>query len=144
MQYKLSVYKIVKPITYSICFLLILNFCLSINFKYVFDFKDQADAQECFDKVESLNAKNVGISPQLWGAFANYYYLKEPRKYNFKSDIIYTLWPEGVCTTQNKLAEFDYLILFPPYSLSYYKNSHVKIEAVHLAGATKVLILKIN
>jgi hypothetical protein len=144
ISYTFSFYKIFKPIIYFICFLLILNFCLSMNFKYTFDYKEQADGKDCFDRVNELHPIRVGISPEIYGLFANYYQLTETKKYDFRGERIQTCRPKGISKNKNELTGFDYLILFPPYDLSYYKNNSVKISAVYLSPITKTLILKIK
>ena len=144
INFKLSSNKFIAPGIFAFCFLLIINFTLSANLKYTFDFKEQADSESCFNIVEKLNAKKVGISPELYGVFANYYQMSETKRYPFVGDFINTWWPQGFCPIKNKLTEFDYIILFPPYDLSYYKNTEVQFEVIHLSPTTKTLILKVE
>ncbi len=137
-------FKILKPIVYLISAGLILNFLLSINFKYTFDYKEQADGKDCFERVKKLNPETVGISPEIYGLFANYYQMTDTKKYDFIGKRIETCRPVGFSKTDNELKEFDYLLLFPPYDLSYYKDSKVGFEAVYLSPTTRTLILKIK
>ncbi|WP_317900135.1 hypothetical protein [Aurantibacillus circumpalustris] len=135
----------IKPILfYLISSLLALNFILSMNLNSVFDFHIQADLKKSFDKVEALNAVKVGISPELYGGFRNYYQMTDKYHYNFKGVSINTHHPKGLSDNRNELKEFDYLILFPPYNLSYYKNNPVKFKAVEFFKETGTLILKVN
>ena len=137
-------YKITKPIVITVVILLIINFISCINFKYVFDFKEQADAELCFNKLEKLNAKHIGISPELYGVFVNYYQSSTTKKHSYIGDRIETRYPKGLCNIKNKLAEFDYLILYPPYDLSYYINSNVHLTNVYVSPTTKNLILQVQ
>lgn len=123
---------------------LIVNFLLSMNFKYTFDYKEQADGKKCFDLVRDLNPKTVGISPEIYGLFANYYQLTDSRKYKFIGERIQTCRPKGSSKNKYELMRFDYLILFPPYDLSYYRNNEIKFTAIYSSPITKTLILKIK
>ena len=55
INYNLSLNKISKAVIYVICAGSILNFFLSMNFKYTFDYKEQADGKDCFDRVNKIN-----------------------------------------------------------------------------------------
>lgn len=123
---------------------IILNFIFSINFKYTFDYKDQADTIDCFTELKKLGAKNVGISPELFGAFYNYYNVTKVYPKAYKGERIETLTPQGICSQPNQLKKYDHILLYPPYDLSYYKNSPVKLEAVYVSVTTKNIILKVN
>lgn len=143
LYYNLSL-KMVKLFLYLTNASLILNFCLSFNFKYTFDYKEQADAKDCFDRVKNLGAKQVGISPELYGVFANYHQSSDHMSYNFIGRRIETYYPKGFSKEENELAKFDFLILFPPYDLSYYKHNAIRLELVYLSPTTKTLILKLK
>ena len=137
-------FRIVKTIVLIISAGLILNFCLSINFKYTFDYKEQADGKDCFDLVKNLKPRRVGISPEIYGLFANYYQVTDKMKYDFIGNRIETCRPVGFSKAENELAKFDYILLFPPYDLSFFKNNKVGFEAVDLSPTTKTLILGIK
>lgn len=142
--YLISPYKLIKTVSYLISAVLLINFIYTANITYAFDYREQADSEDCFNRVKNLNAKHVGISPELYGVFANYYQMSDTKNYKFVGDIIVTCFPKGKCTIPNKLAEFDYLIVFAPYNLSYYKNSNVLLSAVYLSPTTKNLILRVE
>lgn len=133
-----------KPVILVFSFLLIINFMMSINLKHAFDFMEQTDSKESFDELQKLNAKHVGISPELYGVFVNYYYTSNTKKYNYIGDRIETYYPKGICPVENKLAEFDYLVLYPPYDLTYYKNSDVHLTYVSVSPNTKNLIVRVQ
>lgn len=144
INYNLNASKISKILVYFICIGFVLNFCLSINFISTFDYKEQTDGKDCFDRVNKLHPKQVGISPEIYGLFANYYQLTESKKYDFIGKRVQTCRPIGLSKNKNELAELDYLILFPPYDLSYYRNNKAGFSAVYLSPITKTLILKIK
>lgn len=130
-----------KLVMYSVSIALTLNLILSINFKYGLDFQLNANLKDSFDYVAKLKPKKVGISPQLYGGFINYYQMTEKNKYNFIGESINTNLPKGIGNDKNKLREFDYIILFPPYDLSYYKNNAItfKVEKIFLETGTVIL-----
>lgn len=119
------------------------NFILSANLKSTFDFDWNADSKNTFNYLEELHSEKAGICKEHYGAFANYYQMTEKYKYHFRGELINTYLPKGISPEKNKLSEYDHLILFPPYNLSFYKNNSVKLEAVKLFPMTKTLIVKV-
>lgn len=129
---------------YTTSILLFLNLLLSINFKWVFDFDIQANLKDSFDYTQNLGAKHVGISPELYGGFRNYYQMTDNFKYSFTGEQINTNLPKGLGTNTEKLKEFDYIILFPPYNLSYYRNNKICFKAEKIFKETGTIILKVE
>lgn len=132
------------PIVNALSFLLIINFAFSANLKFCFDFKEQAECGICFNLVKDLNAKHVGISPELYGVFYNYHQSSSTKKYPFLGESINTHFPKGKAKKGDKLSEFDYLILYPPYNLTYYHNTKISVSPVYLSPVTKTLILRVE
>jgi hypothetical protein len=132
-----------RLLMYFIFAALTLNFILSINFKYGLDFHINANLKDSFDYVATFNPQKVGLSPELYGGFRNYYQMTTNSKYNFIGEQINTNLPKGIGINKNKLNEFDYILLFPPYNLSYYRNNKItfKVEKIFLETGTAVLKL---
>lgn len=122
---------------------IVFNFIKSINVSSPLDYPEQANAKSCFDELADLKAKKVGIAPELYGVFRNYYQKTNNYYYDFIGESINTSIPSGTDVEANKLADYDYLILFPPYNLSYYKNNKVKFIPVTFHSKTKTLIVKV-
>lgn len=136
--------KTVKKLIFtSISGCLIINFCYSMNLKYCFDFKEQADSREGFNWLANTAAKRVGISPELYGVYSNYYRICKDYPYTFMGEMIETRFPKGICSQKNKLSEFDHLIIFPPYDMSYYKNSNIKVKVLKYYETTGTVIVKV-
>lgn len=133
-----------KLLMLFISFALTLNFILSINFKSVFDFHIQANLKDSFDYVEKMGAKHVGISPELYGGYRNYYQMTYKYSYDFFGEPIHTNLPKGISAYENRLKEFDHIILFPPYDMSYYRNNKVQFKALKIFPETGTLILKVK
>lgn len=133
-----------KILVYLISLLLTLNFIFSINFKSIFDFYIQANLKESFDFVEKLKAQHVGISPELYGGYRNYYQMTWKYHYNFFGEPIHTNLPKGLSKNADRIKEFDYIILFPPYDMSYYHNNKASFKALKIFRETGTLILKVE
>lgn len=129
---------------YLITIVLSINFIASINFKSVFDFHIQANLKDSFDYLEKINAKHVGISPELYGGYRNYYQMTWKYHYDFFGEPIHTNLPKGVETNKNRLQEFDHIVLFPPYDMSYYRNNKASFEALKIFPETGTLILRVR
>jgi len=132
-----------KIIAFSLSAVFITAFVLRMNFTHTFDFWEQADTKKSFDLLQSLNAEKAGISPELYGVFINYHQMTEKYKYGFAGERIETNSPIGVSQVKNKLAAYDYLVLFPPYDLSYYPDTKARFLPVTLFPVTGALVLKV-
>ncbi len=139
----LSSMLIKRIVLFSLSALFISNFLLSLNLYSTFDYPEQRDAKAALDYLKDLKAKKVGIAPELYGVFRNYYQQTDKYNYSFFGESINTSVPIGIDTNINALAEYEYMVLFPPYNLSFYKNNVVKFESVRYFGETGTLIVKV-
>jgi hypothetical protein len=133
-----------KILLYSLSLLFLANFVMSLNLRSTFDYPEQRDAKKAFSLLQELGAKKVGIAPELYGVFRNYYQQTDKYKYSFVGESINTSVPKGIDTETNKLAEYEYLVLFPPYKLSFYKRNKVRFEGLCYFQQTGTLILKVK
>ncbi len=128
------------PISALIAFHFLMNMSLTKSF----DYWQQADTKSCFIYLDSLNAKNVGIAPELFGVYRNYYQLTDKYAFQFEGKSINTAFPKGQDESKKQLKEFQYLVLFPPYNLSFYKNNAVKFQAVKFYERTGTLVVRVK
>ncbi len=133
-----------KIVLYGLSLLIIVNFAMSLNLRSTFDYPEQRDAKKAFDLLQDMGAKKVGIAPELYGVFRNYYQQTDQYNYSFTGESINTSIPKGIDPEMNKLSQYQYLVLFPPYNLSFYKNNKIAFEAVSYFQQTGTLILKIK
>jgi len=131
-------------ITYTISSLLTVHFLTTISLHKSFDYWQQADTKTCFTYLDSIGAKRVGIAPELFGVYRNYYQLTDKYKFKFEGKSINTAFPNGLDSSAKELKQYEYLVLFPPYNLSYYKNNRVKFRAVKYYRNTGSLILAVR
>lgn len=124
--------------------LLILNFAVNINSHYTFDFYHQSDSKIGFNLVEKLGAKKIGMSHEHFGVYINYYQASDNYRYPFKGERLNTYDASDLWKEDSKLEDFDYLILYPPYELSYYKKRRIHFKAVTLLPFSKTVILKVE
>ncbi|MBP8033525.1 MAG: hypothetical protein KAZ71_02945 [Bacteroidia bacterium] len=136
--------KVKAIVTYSISTLLIVHFLTTISFHKSFDYWQQADTKTCFTYLDSIGAKKVGIAPELFGVYRNYYQVTDKYKFKFDGKSINTAFPNGLDASQKELQQYQYLVLFPPYNLSFYKNNRVRFETIKYYSATGTLILIIK
>ncbi|MDF2451744.1 MAG: hypothetical protein K0S26_1248 [Bacteroidota bacterium] len=134
--------KIKKIVLYSFSVLLVANFILNMSLRKSFDYWQQADTKSCFTDLDTMHANKVGIAPELFGVYRNYYQLTDKHKFSFDGKSVSTAFPNGLDTNQ-ELKNFEYLVLFPPYNLSFYKNNRVKFEGVNYYKNTGTLIIKV-
>ncbi|HCT29260.1 MAG TPA: hypothetical protein DIW31_00655 [Bacteroidales bacterium] len=123
--------------------LFLINFIMSINLVSTLDYYEQIDAKKTFQKLEEVHAKKVGIAPELFGFYRNYYQQTDKSQFSFRGESINTYFPVGEDSGSKKLSEFEYLVLFPPYNLSFYKKNNVSFKAVEFYTGSKTLIVKV-
>lgn len=144
MNAVLTKQKVKAIVTYTISALLTVHFLTTISLHKSFDYWQQADTKTCFTYLDSIGAKRVGIAPELFGVYRNYYQLTDKYKFKFEGKSINTAFPNGLDVSAKDLQQYDYLVLFPPYNLSFYKNNRVKLQGVKFYRNTGTLILAIR
>ena len=123
--------------------MLIINFLLSISFTKTFDYSEQRDSKACFTYLQSMGAKKVGIDPFLYGVFRNYYQQTDNLNYSFSGECLNLFAVSRPNYANNKLNDFEYLVLYPPYNLSFYKNNAVKLKGINYFKNTGTLVVKV-
>lgn len=136
--------KIKTVIVYALGFMLIGNFVMSISLTKTFDYNQQQDSKTSFTYLESSGAKKVGIDPYLYGVFRNYYQQTEHLKFSFTGECLNLFTPSRPNYGNHKLSDFDYLVLYPPYNLSFYKNDPVKLQVIKYYKNTGTVVVKVS
>lgn len=136
--------KVKAFISYAISLLLAIHFIMNLSLHKSFDYWQQADTKSCFTYLDSIGAKRVGIAPELFGVYRNYYQLTDKYKFKFEGKSINTAFPKGIDSSANELQQYEYLVLFPPYNLSYYKNNGVSFKVVKFYKDTGTLIVALR
>lgn len=121
-----------------------LLFIRGINFSYTFDFYHQCNSKESFDLLEKLNAKKIAMSHEHWGVYINYYHESKNYNYGFKAERLNTYEINPDKQQDRKLQNYEYLILYPPYDLSYYEKARIHFTAVKIFDVSKTIILKVE
>jgi hypothetical protein len=121
---------------------LALNFCSTLSLRRSFDYWQQSDTKKAFTYLDRIGANYVGASPELYGVYRNYYQLTDHQRFHFEGTRIHTMDPKGLDATGVGLQKFEYLVLFPPYDLSFYRANRVRFEGVMYFPNTGTLILK--
>jgi hypothetical protein len=135
---------VIHVLFYSIAILFVFNFLRGINFKSTIDFYHQSESRDCFELVEKLGAKKVGLSHEHQGVYINYYQATDKYKFDFAGERLNTYDDDPNWVEKDKLDDFDHLILFPPYNLSYYKKRRIHFEGITVFPITKTVILKVS
>jgi hypothetical protein len=134
----------IQPILlYGLAVLLAFNFIRGIDFQTTIDFYHQSESKDCFELVEKLGAKKVGLSHEHQGVYINYYQETDQYKFKFDGKLLNTYDDDPNWKEKDKLEDFDHLILYPPYNLSYYKKRNIHFEGVTVFPITKTVILKV-
>lgn len=136
--------KIKTVIVYTLSFMLLCNFVMSISLTKTFDYNQQQDSKTGFTYLESIGAKKVGIDPYLYGVFRNYYQQTEHLKFSFTGECLNLFTPSRPNYGNHKLSDFDYLVLYPPYNLSFYENSPVKLQVIKYYKNTGTVVVKVS
>lgn len=111
--------------------------------KRVCDYPGTADARSCFDNLQCLDAKHVGLCPELYGTYRNYYSAIGKYKYEFEGEWLNASKASGWRDQSRDLKRFDYIVIIPPFDLSYYNNNR-SLQEVCSFKESKAKIYKLN
>lgn len=139
----LQKHKLKLALLYVISFLLSFNFLMGVSVTKSFDYYEQADTKVCFEFLDSINAKKVGLDPKLFGVYRNYYQLTDKYAFKFLGESINTDCPNGIEQYTNKLKNYEYLVLFPPYNLSFYKNACIRLKGIKYYQRSGTLVARV-
>ena len=129
---------------YVLCFLsgvLTLNFCVNIHLVSGYDHSYCMNTKPYFDYLKSIKAKSVGLPIELYFVYLKYYnVIDQP----FYAESIIRWHYNKRWIIENKIENFEYLLIMPPYDLSYYQNSKCSFEPIKYFTETKGLIVKVH
>ena len=137
-------HKMKAIISYSVGVCFTIHFLMNVSLHYCFDYWQQTDTKSCFTYLDSIGAKKAGIAPELFGVYSNYYQLTNKHKFKFDGKSINTAFPNGLDASKKELQKYEYLVLFPPYNLSFYKNNRVKFQGLKYYKSTGTLIIAVR
>ncbi|MBP8033526.1 MAG: hypothetical protein KAZ71_02950 [Bacteroidia bacterium] len=126
---------------YLVSILLVINF--SVNAKIVsgYDHSYCMNTNQYFEYLGSIKAKKVCLGVDVYFIYLKYYqYTIAP----FYAESINEYKTNPKYLFNHQLQDFDYLLLLPPYNLSYYKKSSIRLKALKYFPNTKALIVKVE
>lgn len=116
------------------------NFVRSLNVDTGYDHPYCKNTHSYIDFLNKNGAKNIGMSIEFYCTFYKYYQVIDS---DLKGESVNTLGVYSRWIKEKPLKEFDYLLLLPGSTLSWYKNSDVKLQCVKFYPDTQVSIFKI-
>jgi hypothetical protein len=136
--------KMIKPIVlYTFSVLIAIHFITTINFSKTYDYYQQEDSKLCLDYLKSISAKKVGLTGELYGVYRNYYQMTENYKCSFAAEQLNTQVVLRDNYDAHKITEYEYLALFPPYNMSFYKNQGIQLKGMNYYKGTGTLVVKV-
>lgn len=121
--------------------LLSLNFIRSFTLSWGYDHSFCHNIEPGFKYLSQFKEEKIGVSSDIYFVFLKYY---QHAGYYFNGEIINTTGRANRYIPDNQLSKFDYLVLRPPYNLSYYKQASVSLEAVKFFNVSKLLVVKVH
>lgn len=125
----------------ALCVFFVLNFILNFSFNCGYDHAYCHNVEPGFSYLKNIRPKKAGITSDLYFVFLKYY---SHAGYYYNGEAINTLGRASRFVPENKLQDFDYLLLRPPYNLSHYKATNVRLEGVKFFEPSKLLIVKVH
>lgn len=120
---------------------LIANFCKMAKPVSGYDHSYCMNTNRYFEYLSHTPAKKVGLAVDAYFVYLKYYqyticdfYAESINEYRINPRYLF----------DHQLQDFDYLLLLPPYNLSYYKNCPVQLQAVKYFPDTGALIVKVE
>lgn len=134
--------KVLKKTILLLCgSLLFINFFKTAKLVGGYDHPYCKDTKYYFDDLKKLDAKNIGMSVEFYCVFYKYYQSIDPflDGQSVNTSGVYNRWMNA-----RSLEDFDYLLILPPYDLSYYKTSPIQLHVVKYFRNTGALIVKVE
>lgn len=126
---------------YVLSVFLVLNFSWNFSFSWGYDHDYCHNVEPGFNYLKKVKSEKIGITSDLYFVFLKYY---QQAGYSYNGEAVNALGRPSRFVPENKLEDFDYLLLRPPYNLSYYKSANVKLEGVKFFEPSKLLIVKVH
>jgi hypothetical protein len=135
--------KIKTILLYTCTAIIAIHFITTINFSKTFDYYQQEDSKLCLDYLKSIGAKKVGLTGELYGVYRNYYQMTEHYKYDFEAEQLNTQVVLRDNYYPHKIKDYEYLVLFPPYNMSFYKNQGIQLKGMMYYKSTGTLVVRV-
>ena len=136
--------KKIKAVTlYLFSAIIAIHFITTINFSKTFDYYQQEDSKVCLEYLKSIGAKRVGLTGELYGVYRNYYQMTEQYKYLFAAEQLNTQVVLRDNYDARKIKDYEYLVLFPPYNMSFYKNKGISLKGMKYFARTGTLVVRV-
>lgn len=129
-----------KMLLCFISILLIVNFSFNAKLISGYDHPYCMNTKQYFDYLKMIDAKKVGLPYELYFVYLKYYNEIDNQ---FYGEALIKFQYNKHWIKENKLQDFEYLLILPPYDLSYYKNSKIKLSGIKFFPKTKVIIVKV-
>lgn len=126
---------------YLVSLLLIINFSFNAKLVSGYDHSYCMNTNQYFEYLGSTKAKKVCIAVEVYFVYLKYYqYTSAP----FYAESINEYKTNQKYIFKHHLKDFDYLLLLPPYNLTYYKEKDIQLKPVKYFPDTKALIVKVE
>ncbi|MES2761217.1 MAG: hypothetical protein V4677_03380 [Bacteroidota bacterium] len=129
---------------YGISISLFAHFVTTINTGRTFDYYQQEDSKNCFEYLKSIGAKKVGLCGELFGVYRNYYQMTEKYKYPFEAERLNTDALLRDTRYSDDIMKDEYLVLFPPYNMSFYKGTPIQLKGMKYYQSSGTLVVRIS
>jgi hypothetical protein len=135
--------KIKAIVLYVITATITVHFITTLNLSKTFDYYQQEDSILCFDYLKNNGARKVGLTGELYGVYRNYYQMTEKYNYLFEAEQLNTQVALRDNYDASKIKDYEYLVLFPPYNMAFYKNQGIHLEGVNYYKRSGTLVLRV-
>ena len=130
-----------KGILILVSVLLLLNFSMSAKLVSGYDHAYCMNTNQYFEYLGSLKAKKVCLAVEVYFVYLKYYqYTNSP----FYAESINEYKTNPKYIFNHHLKDFEYLLILPPYNLTYYKEKDIALKPVKYFQDTKALIVKVE
>lgn len=129
-------------IVITLSLMLAINFLLSAKLVSSRDYNYCMYSKQYFDYLKNKPIHLLGIDVNLYFIYLKYHYYTGC---DFKAQSINESWVNYKYIFDNKLEDFDYMLLVPPYNLSYYHGkSKVTLKPLKYFNNTRAIIFKVE
>jgi len=133
---------LVHGLGFSVIIVMTIHFFSCFNFKYCFEWIEQAESKGGFDFLAYEKARHVVLHKWHYGVFANYYKQVAPAKYSFEAEELAYNVPDVEEDLYLKAQHSDYALLLPPYDLQKIRQKGLQFEIQKRFPLTNSIVIK--
>jgi hypothetical protein len=125
------------------CILIITHFFLQFDPRYCYEYRNQAEAKECFKDLVAVHPVKPAIHKYLFGVFMNYYRITDTEFAKLQPAYFDEGNQNRLGSASSSLRNFDYVLLVNPKTLKNLQHIHTRYRMLKKYTLTGDMLIHI-